>query len=166
MHSGKRRTHVTDRDPCSCPDSTFEPWETGMLINSLWTRVSPCENKTYFHICHINIALIYTWDQMESTQSCGCIQWMLNKCSFSSLLLVTGHEFTTFPTIPTMFLHLLTKSLQLAHQTHSIFQCVTKMCLEDQTGVMEPLDWSISLQRIQRTTMDMKSAKSRLRATL
>lgn len=58
---------------------------------------------------------------MESTPSCGCIQWMLNKCSFSSLLLVTGHEFTTFPTIPTMFLHFLTEGLHLAHQTHSHF---------------------------------------------
>lgn len=115
----KRRTHFTDRDPCSCADSTFEPWRTGRLWPLSEPEFPHVKVRHIFTYVIYNIALMYTWDQTESTQSCGCIQWMLNKCSFSSLLLVTGHEFTTLATIPTMFLHLLTESLHLSHQIHS-----------------------------------------------
>ena len=165
MHSGKGRAHFTDRDPCSCPDSTFEPWKTGRLMNSLWARVSLCENKTYFHICHIKHS---THIYLRSNGKYPVLWLYTVDAQYMFLFLPpTSHwswvyHFSNNPYYVPSFSHW---RFAPGSSDTLTFQCVTKMCLEDQTGVIEPLDWSISLQRIQRTTMGMKSAKSRLRET-
>ena len=86
------------------------------VMNSLWARVSACENGTdppytTQHMCLSEII----W---KVPSPVAVYSGMLNKCSFSSLLLLTGDGFATFAPIPTMLVHHLTNGLPLAHQTH------------------------------------------------